>query len=371
MFLTYILLILRCICFIHNEKILTFELKDENFKYSVYPLFSNQGNITFTAYINTILPFSVFNDYHDLVSLLKANWIKTKRINLIETFEVSHYKTSFEIQNIPIIDYSLYLSTDSIQYYPDQGLGLAYKFEDNSFSIVHNLYKRNIIDHLTFTIESHRGYKNASIHFGYTDIDLITKFKGVLKVNDDIKYWGSMLNGITFNNTYYEMNSYSIINTCINELFYSDEVFDFVYNVILSDYKKDGICYKNTTNIGLSYLTCKQKIREYNNELLFLFGTTQIKLKVSDLFKPSYWGLVNSNPYYPYRNKTVIGIHLLKMMNYTLFDYENKEIVFYSDNIEMINVIKRSSQSLRVITLLCSIICIINITVLIIIKKII
>ena len=83
MFLTYILLILICICFIHNEKILTFELKDENFKYSVYPLFSNQGNITFTAYINTILPFSVFNDYHDLVSLLKANWIKTKRINLI------------------------------------------------------------------------------------------------------------------------------------------------------------------------------------------------------------------------------------------------------------------------------------------------
>ena len=369
MFLTYIILILICICFIHNEKIVSFELKDENFKYSVYPIFSNQGNITFTAYINTILPFSVFNDYHDLVSLLKANWIKTERIHLIENFDVSHYKTSFEIQNIPIIDYSLYLSTDIIQYYPDQGIGLAYKFEDNSFSIVHNLYKRNIIEHLTFTIESHRENKNASIHFGYIDMDFNSKFKGVLNVNDDIKYWGSMLNGITFNNTYYEMNSYSIINTCINDLFYSDEIFDFVFNVILSDYIKDGICYKNTTDIGLSYLICKQKIKEYNNDLLFLFGTTQIKLKVSNLFKSSYGGLVNSNPYYPYRNKTIIGIHLLKMMNYTLFDYENKEIVFYSDNIEMINVKEYSIQSLRIITVLCSIICILNIIVLIIINK--
>ena len=70
-----------------------------------------------------------------------------------------------------------------------------------------------------------------------------------------------------------------------------------------------------------------------------------------------------SRPEEPFNSSVVFGNSFIKLFNYTVFDYEEKQIEFYSDftKIEMKNQIDNKKEIVLIIYVLIVIQCLINI----------
>ena len=72
-------------------------------------------------------------------------------------------------------------------------------------------------------------------------------------------------------------------------------------------------------------------------------------MKIKDLFAPQYPTMLvrnnKANEYYGHKG-VFIGISFLQLFNYTVFDYENKQISFYSDT-RLIKTIKPNTVFAR------------------------
>ena len=73
-----------------------------------------------------------------------------------------------------------------INFFGLKGIGLGYKIGDESFSLVHQLYKNNKIDHLSFALEDKE--RNGTIHFGGipNDAHLKMPYKGYINIDEDL-----------------------------------------------------------------------------------------------------------------------------------------------------------------------------------------
>ena len=148
------LLLILC-CYVKpNDKILSIKING----YDRY-----RPKISFTLpierrevdlYLNTFLPFSIFKFPY---SSMKANRIVSKEtLHLDESYPSMLYYTDIKInEETTITNFSLYnVKPSTTMYYKDKGLALGYHIKDESFSIVHQLYQQNIIDHLQFAFKN-------------------------------------------------------------------------------------------------------------------------------------------------------------------------------------------------------------------------
>ena len=73
-----------------------------------------------------------------------------------------------------------------INFFGLKGIGLGHKIGDESFSLVHQLYKNNKIDHLSFALEDKE--RNGTIHFGGipNDAHLKMPYKGYINIDEDL-----------------------------------------------------------------------------------------------------------------------------------------------------------------------------------------
>lgn len=132
------------------------------------------------AFANTYLTKTSFVRYKIEEILPVEIKEKLKTVNYLE------FKSSFELYDqTKIIDFS-YIIYPSRGRQSKEGIGLAFKFEDEKFSFVHHLYNQKIIDQKVFGFTYNKEVDNGTLFFGsnsevnYTQF----KYKGEIKVNE-------------------------------------------------------------------------------------------------------------------------------------------------------------------------------------------
>ena len=112
---------------------------------------------------------------------------------------------------------------------------------------------------------------------------------------------------------------------------YSDIVFDFMIDYVFEDEIKNGICKIKKVII------CKDSIKyskKYNPTLNFILGDIEIKYPISRLFDVSMRSVIKTIPDKGLKQfDIVLGFDFMRQFNYTIFDYDNNQIGFYSDTI--------------------------------------
>ena len=164
--------------------------------------------------LNTFLPFSVIRL---TPSLLIADRIKQKEtLELDDTYKSVLYQTDFLFNSQTRAHNVLaYNAESSTMYYKDHGLGLGLRFSDESFSVVHRLYRENAIQRLQFGFHNMNESLGGSFFIGGVPNDghLQMKFKGVIKVNETLPTWGFSIDEIVINKRKIDVKIPAIIST--------------------------------------------------------------------------------------------------------------------------------------------------------------
>ena len=83
------------------------------------------------------------------------------------------------------------VESKTLIFWRDQGLALGYHIKDKSFSIVHQLYQKNIIDHLQFAFKNLRE-KSDQFYIGGVpnNVYLSFPYKAIIKIDETLPTWG-------------------------------------------------------------------------------------------------------------------------------------------------------------------------------------
>ena len=290
---------------------------------------NEKNNIKF--YINTYLTFSTVKFSYS--SMITDRILNNQTLYLEGQYKSVLYTTNIKInEHISINNISIYNVDSSFNmYYKDLGLALGYHIKENSFSIVHKLYDNNFIDHLQFAFKN---IKHESDQFYIGGIPnnehLNLPYKATIKVNETLPTWGFTIDKIIINGKEYNIGLPAIISSASDSLFISDDLYNLFKDNILKEEIEEGLCQLSTADTD-KYIQC---IEESLNDTYGLV-INNIKFEFSTkIFQKSYYGVVESN-YEDHKAHNFTGIilgpHFISQFNYTLFDYEKKQIEFYSD----------------------------------------
>ena len=92
----------------------------------------NSNNDNINIFLNTFLPFTIVQEsyYEKMTREWKVH--HEVSLHLHEDVRVSHFKTNIETSAFFISGMSIYVAKNNV-WYPDRGLGLGYKFDDEEF----------------------------------------------------------------------------------------------------------------------------------------------------------------------------------------------------------------------------------------------
>lgn len=248
---------------------------------------------------------------------LKANKISDKTV-IIEN----------ENRNITLdfiayhLEYKVSLDSDAI--------GLAYKFKDNSMSLVHTLYLNKYIDKLSFgfVVNKDEGF----IYFGNLPDKIIkNSYETKIKVDDTQNKWGVKLSKV---GGYYNID-YAYFNSGEELILAPYDYLSFIENVVLKDYLENKTCQRNidesTKDYVKIYYSCDCNYIRYIKGLDFIIEGHRFELNNENLFSSFYREcrfVIEHKTNYP--NQWVLGAHFMKKYK-ILFDYEESTITFYTD----------------------------------------
>ena len=103
-------------------------------------------NATLKGNINTYLPYTILQESYNPGFHLPE--INRTTIKLLSNYKCSLHNYNINIDNITINNFSFYIGPFTYLYFCDEGISLTYKYNDESFSLVHTLYNQKMIDHL-------------------------------------------------------------------------------------------------------------------------------------------------------------------------------------------------------------------------------
>lgn len=304
-------------------------------------------NSQVTLNLNTYLPFTFFSR-SSLIAAINDTLYENSTVYLIKNYSSFQYESTIKFDDEVSINAPFYISRNSVRY-EAEGIGLAYKFQNESFSIIHQLYNNKHIEHMLFAFSA---IKNVGTFYlgGIPSQDLSSfKEQGKCKVDDKSNEWRCQLSKMSFEHYSVQLNTPAMFVSTFRSFFTSDILFDFMTHYVLKD-SLSTICQeKITTESYLKYIKCTKEIMKNNNIVIFEFDNVKMEFKVSEMFEEfmgSYLSLFESNPYPLFKGQTIFGIHFINTFNYTIFDYENKQISFYSDT-RLIKTIKPNTVFAR------------------------
>lgn len=368
MFLIPIIIITIHFIFTNSDKIITYSF---NLRQSLPVMeidFINE-NSQLSNFINTYLPYSVYNlKYFEKIFRNKIS--NPSVLQLIDYHKVYEYYADLSFITYYLTDFKFIISTNHSEFIADQGISLAYKFKNESFSFIHHLYKNNLIDHKKFTIS----YRTGEIHFGGVNEYIPLKYKGSCNVNEGYYSWGCNMKGIRYNNKYYPFNTYAAFHSAYNDMFLMDEFYNFMIQEVLKKEIDEKICYEELSVYG-NYVYCDNLPNE-NKPISFDFEGFSVRFYITDLFKQlikgQYKSIFGSLPIKFYQNKLILGVQFFKHFHYINFDYENKKIELYSEKtpIYFEKDIETKYNFFQIFVLSIITVCLIGITLLIVTWKI-
>ena len=345
------------------DKIISYKYKNVIGRPSISSEIPNE-NRTITPFINLFHPFTLIDsiDYKDLD---KSKILNTKHMQFKYDFSLYEYKEDFTFSNIMIKDYHYYINSIS-SWFPDQGIGFGYNINDTNFSIIAQLYIKNLIDKKILSISFEDKEASGYLYFGGipNNESLDTLSKGVCQLEKKYRRWGCQITEITIGNSIYNKTMDSVFHNNFYGVFYSSSLFDFIrYNILYQEIK-DGNCTVFTGDDERLFMTCHE-LYNRNQTIDFNFKGTIIKIPIIELFEispSSMKSLFFSNGYEFYKKYDIIfGIHFFRLFDYLSFDYTKGEISMYSKSVEIISH-RGNNSSIRIVIHINTFLSIINIT---------
>lgn len=302
-------------------------------------LFDNKSHY---VYINTYLPYSLLDNEEWPIDKKY-----TTKIDLCNTYESFEYESSLSTKNFEISSLRYYIG-DNIHFGPDQGLAMNYKFNSESYSLIHQLYNENKINHKVFVFETNKDTK--IFHFGGipNQAHLNYTYSGYCNIDKTFPNWGCNVTEISFDNETFKLNSYALFHSAFVGQIYSNPIFELFVNSILKKEIEENICERESVSEDRDRIRCKysfQETEEFHKNFIIKLGNMEIHYPIEKIFDfdDGIWeSRLWTNPYKLYKKYDIIfSSRFIEAFNFAVFDYENNRIEFYSDKI----AIKMSQSS--------------------------
>ena len=319
----------------------------------------HQDNSEKSLYINTYLSYSLAFPF----PMLRQSDIKENNTIYLHTkYNTFRYQSDIMLDTIEVYNYSIYYTYGYGVVDYDYGLGFGYHIKENSFSFVHTLYNNNQISKLQFAFYNIVKELNHTLYLGGIPNNEHKKlpYKANIKINEELPTLGFKLNKVKFDNETFEMNISAIICSVIDEFFINDELMTILSKKIIDEEH----CQHNTISL-IDNIICMNEASVLNSNVSFYFEDVIISFKVKNFFSrynETHMTSTNQihNQYYLYNyTEMILGAFFINQFNYTIFDYEDKSVSFYSDCID-IQSKKKYKILIIEITIINSIICVIN-----------
>lgn len=356
-----VLLSLLIFDLVYSEKIITFGY-DETISGRPYlKLRLNNEHYNLPTTINTFLPYSFFGDEFKYVKEEQ----KGESLIINHEFKYPSYKyyTSITIDDITIPFYNMYISDDYISIFADEGLSLSYKYENDSYSIVHSLYNGYNIDKKQFCIKHIENKGNRKIFFGGVpnNTHLSLPYKGYVNIDSNQDKWSFPFSGVSYENKKYETKMNAVIHSGVYAMMFSDKIFNYITDEIFKEQIMDKSCYIKPNKEDGDTLMCDSIdiIHSTNKYIIFDFETMTLNLTYRDLFDNKKF-LIRTNPFRHYSSyELILGIKFITMFKYSLFDYDSNTVSFYSDEIHIKSI--SSSNHVEICYIVIIILCLFSI----------
>lgn len=293
-------------------------------------------NYTTDLLINTFIPYSVLLIPSSQHFLINSNIKSNTSLAYDDNYKALLYQTTLTLNSVQIPNYLIYFVEDSI-WTRDEGLSFSYPPVEN-YSIILSLYKNKHIEHMKFAFHNIRDDLNASFYIGGVpdNSHLSLPYQGVIPIDEDLPTWGFYLNKVTYKSKEYKVNFPTVISSGLSEMLISDELYDLLMNNIFKDYFDNQTCVEYMLK-WMAYehksFECKEKIM--NDNLYLMFGDVTFRLTPDDVFNKYNRSNIFSNSKQPHPmhnySGVIMGIGFINKINYTVFDYEKKQVEFYSE----------------------------------------
>lgn len=300
-------------------------------------LFFINENSHFIVSVNTYLNFTHVKE-SDFKFTIPSQIIEQTKVSLFRDYYGYSYCNDIKIKD-KIINKLYYLITSQEQTFnEDIGLSLSYKYNDEGYSLIHHLYYSKVIDHLQFAFEIKQKGIDGFIYFGGipNNTQLTLPYIGLCEVDDNnYSSWGCSVHKITFKNNVYNIDKYVLLHTGVNGYFLSNEIYNVFVNIFKEEIAKND-CREKKNSFNIKWIVCSNILpKKFKENVTFEIGNFQMNISIRQLFECSFdecESKVYSKHYALDRtNNTYIGIDFINLFNYSVFDYERKQVVFYTD----------------------------------------
>lgn len=237
---------------------------------------------------------------------------------------------SFIDQSIVLEKFPIKVLKDIVNTPHSGCFGFSHRFENESYSIVHQLKEKGYINHLAYAFVPNLTGTGVTYFGGIPDEIRQTKKGGMCNVNTTKKKWSCELKRINFGDFKYD-NKFRFHFQVGDEPIYAP--FDFL-DTLMKSFFKDYLASGNCSMADLIKDVVKCNITTIKEMPPFelTFDDYKYSLDAIDLFevtddKMGYFNVLQN----PFSNNTwQIGITFLKHFD-TLFDHENERIEFFSN----------------------------------------
>ena len=345
----YILLYVLLSLSLEDEKVL---IAKYGLLFGGYTLTIKAGKDSSTSYVKTINHSSQF-----LVrpggSIKEESFIENTTILSKNKTElpVSLIKEDIHIGNFSTMIKSYIITNESLFEQCDNSLPFAHKFDDESYSIVHQLYNNKIISHLAFALGKYQRYE-GNFYFGKFPFDEVKSlYQSKCNVDSSDVNWSCSLQYAYFGNEQSEIyvnEEYAKFTSEHFNILASYRFLQFMKKTVFKDYMEKGKCMY-TSSDRYHFYSCDCDVLDKLEDIHFVFNNIVHTFKMKDLFEiydPSEMGsefcellISKSND-----DKWSFGVMFLEKYM-SQFDYESNTISFYSEKQFETFVMKSNSIS--------------------------
>ena len=288
---------------------------------------------------NTILPFTWFiPSFYSPKKSSTSTPIETNNEIVLDAikYKMQQYEDVFTInKECKIQEFTFYIVSPNSYHNSDQGYGFVFKFENENLSIIHSLYRNQLIEKKVFSIVTYNNkVDEGTILLGGIPDDISNFYsnKGKCHINEKEFTWGCNITEIAIGNETYSLNLYTYFHSAALITINSK----IVYHLIYKQFDKN-IC--SARQFGYSmYLECPTKDTLKLKNITMRFDALSIEVPLSKLFT-CYPDHCTSNFIYNLMESDELfqlGVYFIKLFNITVFDYDSKTISFYSDQLYII-----------------------------------
>ena len=218
----------------------------------------------------------------------------------------------------------------------EYGCGLSFKFQDEKFSLVHQLFNSKLIDRKSFAFEPVTGQKRGYIHFGGTPYEHRTdrfNYQGSCHVTGNSS-WGCALKSILIGNKTYSFNINTVFQSSLENMIESIKFFEIMTEDVFKKEIERHVCEIVVNYEEKRYLECSPDAFDGKMNVTFEFNDLKISFPILQLF---FFADVKYHSRFSYDyndpNMFDFGFAFFNRFNLSIFDYDEQSIKFYSENI--------------------------------------